>query len=82
MNIKEIIYSFPTKHPNGFDQSELEELLKYFPKIDLEKFNSEIFGDTCLIDDINNLPIRYTYDIHRAIDIAITGRPVSDFEWD
>ena len=82
MNIKEIIDSFPRKHPNGFNPWELEELLKNFPKIDLEKFNDEISADTYIKDDINNLLIRYTYDIHRAIDIAITGRPVSDFEWD
>ena len=82
MNVKEIIDSFPRKHPNGFDPSELEELLKDFPKIDLEKFNDEIFGDTYLIDDINNLPIRYTHDIYRAIDIAITGRTMNNFEWD
>jgi len=82
MNIKKIIDSFPRKHPNGFNPTELEEILKNFPKIDLEKFNDEISGDTYMKDDINNLPIRYTYDIHRAIDIAITVRPVSDVEWD
>ena len=70
MNIKEIIDSFPRKHPNGFNPSEIEEILKNFPKIDLEKFNDEISADTYMKDDINNAGAIYT-DLPAVIDDRI-----------
>jgi hypothetical protein len=82
MDIHKIVFSFTRIHPNGFNPTEIEELLKLFPIIDLEKFNFEIHDDTYIMDEVNNLPIRYTIDIYRAIDVAVTGRLVHSLEWD
>jgi hypothetical protein len=33
------VHSFPTKHQEGFTQSEIDELLKQFGSVNMDKFN-------------------------------------------
>ena len=64
-NIKEKVYNFKTKYKEGFIQSEIETLLKDYPKINIEKFNNALMGNTCML--INDEIITYHCDIEKAL---------------
>jgi hypothetical protein len=80
MNIKEKVYNYPTKHKEGFLQSEIEELLKEYPNIDMEKFNSSLWGNTCMIKD--DEMVQYHCDIEMALLCGIEKRDLRNYEWD
>jgi hypothetical protein len=80
MNIKEKVYNYPTKHREGFLQSEIEELLKEYPNIDMEKFNSSLWGNTCMIKD--DEMVQYHCDIEMALLCGIEKRDLRNYEWD
>jgi len=66
MNIKDIVYNFPTKNKEGFIKEEIDEILKLFPNIDLVQFYDSMIGVTCIIDEYYNT-ITYHCDIEYAI---------------
>lgn len=39
MTITERVKTYPTKHEEGFTPSEIDELLKEYPNINMKKFN-------------------------------------------
>jgi hypothetical protein len=80
MNIRERVYNYPTKHKEGFVQSEVDALLKEYPHIDIEKFNLALMGNTCLIKD--DEVIQYHYDIEKALLCGIEKRNLRQLEWD
>jgi hypothetical protein len=80
MNIREKVYSYPTKHKEGFVQSEVEALLKEYPDIDMEKFNSALRGNTCMVKD--NEIVNYHCDIEKALLCGIEKRNLCSYEWD
>ena len=80
MNIREKVYNYPTKHKEGFVQSEVDELLKEYPNVDMEKFNSALMGNTCMIKD--NEIIQYHCDIEKALVCGIEKRNLRQSEWD
>jgi len=43
-SLEEKVYSFPTKHKEGFIQSEIDELLKQFYDVHMDKFNDAMTG--------------------------------------
>lgn len=80
MNIREKVYNYPTKHKEGFIQSEINALLKEYPNVDMEKFNSALMGNTCMVKD--NEIIQYHCDIVKALRCGIEKRNLYQWEWD
>ena len=79
-SITEKVYNFKTKNKEGFVQSEIDTLLKYYPKINMDKFNDALFGITCMI--INDEIVIYHYDIEKALRCGIESRNLRSWEWD
>lgn len=58
--------NYPSKNYQGFIQSEIEELLSFYPDINMEKFNESLMGNTCMLTEEGNI-ISYHHDIARAL---------------
>ena len=80
MNIHEKVYNYPTKHKEGFVQSEVDALLKDYPNIDMEKFNSALRGNTRMVKE--GEIIQYHCDIEKALICGIEKRNLRGYEWD
>jgi hypothetical protein len=80
MNIKEKVYGYKTKHKQGFVQLEINELLKDFPGINMEKFNDALRGNTCMV--IKGEIIQYHCDIEKALYCGVENRNLRLSEWD
>ena len=79
--LKDKVYNYPTKYPQGFIQSELDELLKEYPNINMGKFNNATIGNTCMFNEEDGL-IQYHCDIYKAIVCGIEGRELYPHEVD
>ena len=79
-NIREKVYNYETKNKQGFVQSEIDDLLKDYPGINMDKFNSALMGITCM--RIDGETVIYHCDIHQAIVCGIEGRDLNSLEWD
>ena len=80
IKIKEDVNSFKTKHPQGFLQEEIKELLKNYPDINMDKFNDALTGITCMM--IDEKIIIYHCDIEVALRCGIENRNPTLGEWD
>lgn len=80
INIHDLVYNYETKHEYGFVKSEIEDILNNFPEMNMEKFNSALFGNTCMI--IDNEIITYHCDIEKALYCGIENRDLYSWEWD
>jgi hypothetical protein len=80
MTITERVNTYPTKHKEGFIKSELDELLKEYPKIDMGKFDEAMMGNTCMVKE--GQVIMYHCDIELAIRCGIEKRNVRGYEMD
>lgn len=78
--IREKIHNYKTKYKEGFTQTEIKELLKDYPDINMDKFNSALFGDTCMLK--GKEIIRYHCDIEKALLCGIENRDPYSWEWD
>lgn len=78
--LKDKVYSYPTKYPEGFIQSEIEELLKEFPTITLEDYNSKLGVHTAML--INYEIITYHSDVLLGITCCLENREINSLEWD
>ena len=74
------VYNFKTKNKEGFVQSEIDTLLKEYPDINMDKFNSALMGITCMI--INDETVIYHCDIDKALRCGIENRNLRSWEWD
>ena len=63
--MKDIVYNFKTKYKEGFVNSELEELLKLFPKADKNKFIKSFVCNTCMV--IDDEIIHYQEDVYYSL---------------
>jgi len=79
-NIRETVENFKTKSEYGFTSKETEELLKSFPNINMEKFNSALMGNTCMV--VDEEIITYPCDIITAIRCGVENRDMSISEFD
>jgi hypothetical protein len=80
MTITERVNTYLTKHKEGFISSELDELLKEYPNIDIGKFNEAMMGNTCMVKE--GQVIMYHCDIELAIRCGIEKRNVRGYEMD
>ena len=58
--------NYPSKNYQGFIQSEIEELLSFYPDVNMEKFNESLMGNTCMLTEEGNI-ISYHHDIAKAL---------------
>lgn len=78
--IEEHVYNYPTKHPEGFTQDEMNALLKEYPGVNMKRFNGALHGITCMV--IDNEIITYHCDIVSALRCGIENRGLTWWEWD
>ena len=79
-NIREKVYNFKTKNKEGFVQSEIDILLKDYPNINMDKFNSALMVITCIV--IDGEAVIYRDDIENALRCGIENRNLRSWEWD
>lgn len=75
-----LVYSWPCKNAGGYTQEEMDELLKKFPDINMEKFDKALMGNTCML--VEGETIRYHCDILKALRCGIENRDLHLWEWD
>lgn len=80
MELRDVVYGFKTKNPQGFIQSEIYELLIRYPDINLDKFNDALCGITCMKID-GNIVI-YHHDIEKALRCGLENRDLLESEFD
>ena len=80
MNIHDKVYNYPTKHKEGFVQSEVYAILKDYSDVDMEKFNSALMGNTCMVKD--GEIVQYHCDIEKALVCGIEKRNLRSYELD
>lgn len=78
--IQDKIYSYKTKHKEGFLQTEVDTLLIDYPDINMDKFNDALMGNTCMLKD--GKIVQYHCDIYKAIICGIENRGLTLNEWD
>ena len=74
------VYNYKTRYEQGFIESEIVELLKDYPDINMEKYNDAMMGNTCMM--INNELVNYHCDVEKAILCGIENRDLHWYEWD
>ena len=79
-NIREKVYNFKTKNKEGFVKGEIDMLLKDYPDINMNKFNSALRGITCMM--VDNETVIYHCDIEKALRCGIENRNLRTWEWD
>jgi len=80
LEIYDKVYSFKTKYPQGFINSEINELMKDYPDMDIEKFYDALKGITCMV--IEGHTIIYHCDVENALRCGIEKRGLTLGEWD
>ena len=78
--LKSKVDNFKTEYPQGFIQSEITELLKDYPDINMDKFNDAMYGNTCMV--IDNKIVTYHCDVELALRCGIENRDMKVDEWD
>jgi hypothetical protein len=69
MNISDKVYNYPTKYKEGFVELEIQELLKEYPDIDMDRFNECLNCNTCMVK--GNDIIQYHCDVLKALYFGI-----------
>lgn len=78
--IKKLVYSYKTKYKEGFINDEMQDILKQFPDINMEKFNNAMQGNTCIAK--GNQTIIFHCDVEKAIRCGVENRDLKIWEWD
>jgi hypothetical protein len=81
MTLKDKVYGYPTKNEAGFIQREINELLKEYPYVAMDKFNDALVGITGMVDKNGNF-ITYHCDILTALRCGLEDRYIKITEWD
>jgi|AntAceMinimDraft_4_1070372.scaffolds.fasta_scaffold80150_2 hypothetical protein len=79
-NVEKFINNYPTKYKEGFTDAEVNEMVKKFPIINIEKFNSTLTGITCM--KINDDILTYHCDLITALKCGLENRDMFPHEWD
>lgn len=80
MSIKDKVDNYPTKHKEGFIKSEIDDLLKDYPGINMDRFNDALSGITGMM--IDDEIITYHCDIEKALYCGTENRGLRFYEWD
>ena len=78
--LKDTIYNYKTKYPQGFTEEEIQEVLKTLPPINIDKYNNAMMGNTCM--RIEGEIINYHIDVYKAILCGLENRDLHLHEWD
>lgn len=78
--IQDKIYTYKTKHKEGFLQTEIDTLLIDYPDINMDMFNDALMGNTCMVK--KGKIVQYHCDIYKAIICGIENRGLTGNEWD
>lgn len=81
LDVYDKVYNYKTKYPQGFIASEVEEVLKNYPDIDMKRFDDAMMGNTCMVSP-DNQAIIYHCDIEKALLCGIEKRGLKFYEWD
>lgn len=79
--LEELVYQYPTKHKHGFTDVEQQEMLDLFENINMDKYNSTMMGNTCMMDEEDGI-ITYHCDVLTALKCGIENRDQTVGEWD
>ncbi len=79
--LEEIVYKYPTKHKHGFIQTELNEVMDLFENLNMDKWNSAMMGNTCIMDKDDGI-ITYHCDVLTGLKCALENRDQTLEEWD
>lgn len=80
--LEEKIYTYPTKHKEGFTDEEVKKFLKEYPEVKdkMYRFNRAMIGNTCMIKD--GEIINYHCDILTALRCTLEDRELKPYEFD
>ncbi len=81
MNIREEVYNFKTKYPQGFVRSEIDEIISKFEGLNMDKFYNALMGITCMVSPEKETII-YHCDIEKALHCGVENRNLYLHEWD
>jgi len=79
--LEEVVYNYPTKHKAGFIDIEIKELLDLFENLNMDKWNSAMMGNTCMMDEAGAI-ITYHCDVLTALKCTLENRDQTIEEWD
>jgi hypothetical protein len=77
----ERVYSYKSKSEHGLIEAEVQDVLKDYPDCNMEKYNSAMNGNTCMVND-NKEIINYHCDVYSAILCGVENRDQMLHEWD
>lgn len=80
VDIKKLVYEYPTKHKFGFMPDELKDIVSKFPKINMDKYNDAMMGNTCAM--VDEKLVIYHCDVLKALICGIENRDLRIDEWD
>ena len=80
IDLQKLVYDYPTKHRAGFLPEELKDIVSKFPKINMEKYNNAMFGNTCAM--IEGKLVIYPCDVLAALRCGTENRDLKSDEWD
>ena len=80
VDLSTIVNNWPTKYETGFLQSEIDEMLVWFGELNMDKWNSAMMGNTCMMAQEGI--INYHCDVLSALTCALENRDQTLEEWD
>lgn len=80
IEIEKRVSEYKTKFKEGFTQSEIKDLLKEYPSVNMERFNNALTVVTCLV--FNKEVIIYRQDIYNALICGLENRDLNTQEFD
>lgn len=78
--VDELLKRYPRIHKHGFTHGEMEHILKFFPEIDMDAYNSAMICNTGMV--IENDFITYLTDFRLGLYCGLDGREATIGEWD
>lgn len=79
--VEKIVNEYKCENKMGLTPKEVEDILSKFPKINMDKFERAIWGNTCTISESGDI-LHYHYDIIKAIKCGLENRNLMPWEWD
>lgn len=78
MTVKDKVYSFPTKHKEGFTWCEVSKIVQEYPSLDIKKFESALQGATLCI--VEGEELVYHYDIEKALNYSLINNKTLNYD--